>query len=52
VTRIRIEGLRAEQLAMLLRAVLERCGDDLKSGTMVTVTESGLRVRRLPLLPS
>jgi hypothetical protein len=31
--------------------VLEQCGDDLKSGAMVTVTESGIRVRRLPLLP-
>jgi len=51
VIRIRIEGLKAEQLAMLLRGVLEQCGDDLKSGAMVTVTESGIRIRRLPLLP-
>lgn len=50
VIRIRIEGLRAEQLANLLVRVLERCGEDLKSGAMVTVTESGLRVRRLPLI--
>ena len=45
VIRIRIEGLKAERLATLLRAVLERCGDDLKSGAMVTVTESGVRVQ-------
>jgi len=51
VIRIRIEGLKAEQLATLLRGVLEQCGDDLKSGAMVSVTESGIRVRRLPLLP-
>jgi predicted nuclease of predicted toxin-antitoxin system len=51
VIRIRIEGLKAEQLATLLRDVLEQCGDDLKSGAMVSVTESGIRVRRLPLLP-
>jgi predicted nuclease of predicted toxin-antitoxin system len=50
VIRIRIEGLRAEQLADLLERVLERCRDDLKSGAMVTVTESGVRIRRLPLL--
>jgi predicted nuclease of predicted toxin-antitoxin system len=51
VIRIRIEGLKAEQLATLLRDVLEQCGDDLKSGAMVSVAESGIRVRRLPLLP-
>ena len=50
VIRIRIEGLRAEQLANLLVRVLEQAGDDLKSGAMVTVTESSLRVRRLPLV--
>lgn len=50
VIRIRIEGLRAEQLANLLAKVLERCGDDLKSGAMVTVTESSIRIRGLPLL--
>lgn len=51
VIRIRVEGLKAERLATLLRNVLEQCGDDLRSGAMVTVTESGVRVRRLPLLP-
>jgi len=50
VVRIRIEGLRAEQLANLLFRVLEQGGDDLKSGAMVTVTESSLRIRRLPLI--
>ena len=49
VIRIRIEGLKAEQLARLLARVLERCDEDLKSGAMITVTESGVRVRRLPL---
>jgi predicted nuclease of predicted toxin-antitoxin system len=50
VIRIRIEGLRAEQLAGLVAEVLARCADDLKSGAMITVTESSLRVRRLPIL--
>ncbi len=49
VIRIRIEGLQAGQLADLLALVLERCQDDLESGAMVTVTESRVRVRRLPL---
>ena len=52
VIRIRIEGLKAERLATLVRRVLEQCSDDLKSGAMITVTESGTRVRRLPLLRS
>jgi len=50
VIRIRIEGLKAKQLADLLVRVLEQCGDDLKSGAMVTVTESSLRIRHLPLV--
>lgn len=49
VIRIRIEGLKAGQLAELLQLVLEQCADDLQSGAMVTVTESSVRVRRLPL---
>jgi predicted nuclease of predicted toxin-antitoxin system len=50
VIRIRIEGLRAEQLASLLVDVLNLCEDDLSQGAMVSVTEHGVRVRRLPLL--
>jgi len=47
VIRIRIEGLKAKQLADLLVRVLEQCGDELKSGAMVAVTESGIRIRHL-----
>jgi predicted nuclease of predicted toxin-antitoxin system len=50
VIRIRLEGLQAQELASLLVAVLERSGDDLESGAMVAVTESGVRIRRLPLV--
>ncbi len=50
VIRIRIEGLRAEDLARLLANALEVCNDDLMKGAMVSVTENGARVRRLPLL--
>jgi len=46
---IRIEGLRAEELSTLLVRILGQCGDDLAAGAMVTVTESGVRLRRLPL---
>ncbi len=50
VIRIRIEGLKAKQLAQLLVRVLEQCGEDLKSGAMVSVTESSVRIRHLPLI--
>jgi predicted nuclease of predicted toxin-antitoxin system len=50
VIRIRIEGLRTEPLAALLVDVLKLCKDDLSRGAMVSVTEHGVRVRRLPLL--
>jgi predicted nuclease of predicted toxin-antitoxin system len=50
VIRIRMEGLKAKQLADLLVRVLEQCRDDLKSGAMVTVTESTVRIRHLPFV--
>jgi predicted nuclease of predicted toxin-antitoxin system len=49
VIRIRIEGLRGENLARLLVSVIEICDDDLLKGAMVSVTENGVRIRRLPL---
>jgi len=50
VIRIRVEGLKAKQLADLLVHVLEQCREDLKSGAMVTVTGSSIRIRHLPLV--
>ena len=50
VIRIRIEGLRAVDLATLLLDVLKVCRDDLMKGAMVSVTESGVRIRILPLV--
>jgi len=50
VVRVRVEGQRAEELAGLLVSVLEICKDDLLGGAMVSVTENGVRIRRLPLL--
>jgi predicted nuclease of predicted toxin-antitoxin system len=50
VVRVRVEGQRAEELASLLVSVLEICKDDLLRGAMVSVTENGVRIRRLPLL--
>lgn len=49
IIRIRIEGLRGEALARLLVSVLQVCSDDLLKGAMVSVTENGIRIRRLPV---
>jgi predicted nuclease of predicted toxin-antitoxin system len=49
VIRIRMEGLRAEGLARLLASVLQVSGDDLLRGAMVSVTENGVRIRKLPV---
>ena len=51
VIRIRMEGFQAQDLAELLSHVLSTCDDALQKGAMVTVSERGIRVRRLPLLP-
>lgn len=49
VVRIRIEGLRAEATATLLRAVLARCSEELASGAAVSVEKDRVRIRRLPI---
>lgn len=52
VIRVRIEGLKADELSHLLQTVVAACDEDLMNGAMVTVTENRIRVRRLPLLRS
>jgi hypothetical protein len=47
VIRVRIEGLRSKHLAGLSA---EACMDELLKGSMVSVSESGVRIRRLPLI--
>ena len=50
VIRIRMEGLRAPELTQLLLLVLERCQEELDQGAVVSVSEAGVRLRKLPLL--
>lgn len=50
VIRIRIEGLKGEQLARLLVRILADCREDLSGGALLTVTEAGVRLRRLPIV--
>ncbi|MFL6245257.1 MAG: DUF5615 family PIN-like protein [Thermoanaerobaculia bacterium] len=49
VIRIRIEGLRDAELAMLVRRVVTSYLDDLMRGTALTVTQRSIRVHALPL---
>jgi predicted nuclease of predicted toxin-antitoxin system len=51
VVRIRREGLRGDALAELLSRVVSLVGDQLQAGAMVTVTERGVRIHRLPVAP-
>lgn len=50
VVRIRIQGLRAVELALLVERILSLCPQDLSAGAMVTVDEHSVRVRLLPLV--
>lgn len=49
VIRIRIEGMKGEQLATLLVNVIGQTASELITGAAVTVTETRIRVRRLPI---
>ncbi len=51
VIRIRIEGLKGETTANLIRTVLMQCEEELKQGAVVTVEPRRIRIRRLPLTP-
>ena len=50
VIRIRKQGLDAISLAALLQSVWPSVEDGLQSGAMVTVPDSAVRVRRLPIV--
>ncbi|HZZ26940.1 MAG TPA: DUF5615 family PIN-like protein [Pirellulales bacterium] len=49
VIRIRIEGLKGEQLATILAQVISSAGADLDTGAVVSVTAKRIRVRSLPI---
>ncbi len=52
VIRVRIEGLKAEPAAKLIKSVFALCSGDLEQGAAVTVQEGRIRVRRFPLIPT
>ncbi len=46
---MRIEGLQAEAPTELLGGVLQQARGELEAGAMVSVQESRIRIRHLPL---
>ena len=52
VMRIRLEGLRGPDLALLIKRIWSRVEPQVKKGAMVTVTESGIRIRNIPVFSS
>jgi len=49
VIRIRMEGLKGEDVARIIGQVIEAVEDDLVTGAAATVTDRRLAIRRLPL---
>ncbi len=47
--RIRVQRLKARELASLVSTVLERIGHEIEGGCFVTVTPTTIRIRRLPI---
>jgi predicted nuclease of predicted toxin-antitoxin system len=49
VVRIRIEGLKRDQVANILAQVINLASAELDAGALVCVTETRIRVRSLPI---
>ena len=49
VVRIRIEGLKGDQLSAILVQVIATAAAELAGGAVVSVTEGRIRVRSLPI---
>lgn len=49
VIRLRIEILRHEEAARLIRLIVERFPDELKKGAAISANRTKVRVRQLPL---
>ena len=52
VIRIRLEGLRGPDLALLIKRIWPKVEPQLKRGAMVTVSESAIRIRNIPVFDS
>ena len=49
VIRIRIEGLKAFEMAKLINAVWPKIDQEIQQGAMVSVTENAIRIHALPV---
>lgn len=49
VLRIRMEGLKADQVASLIERVFAVAGNDLTLGSLITVAGQKIRIKRLPI---
>ena len=49
VIRIRLEGVRGPDLALLIKKIWPKVEAQVKQGAMVSVTDSGIRIRKMPL---
>jgi len=52
VIRIRLEGLTGPDLAVLIKSIWPKIERQVKKGAMVAVTESGIRIRNIPVFDS
>ena len=50
VLRIRMEGLKADQVASLIEQVFAVAGNALALGAMVTVLDGKIRIKHLPIV--
>ena len=49
VIRIRLEGLKGPDLAFLIKKIWPKIELQVKKGAMVSVTDSGIRIRNIPV---
>ncbi len=50
VIRIRMEGLKGDTCAALVQAVIAQCQQDIQAGSVITVQDQRIRIRRLPIV--
>lgn len=49
VVRIRLEGLKGNDLAVLIKKIWPKIENYIKEGAMVSVNDTGIRIRSIPL---
>lgn len=49
VVLFRLRNMHPEKVNLHLRAIIPSCENDLREGAVITVTEGGFRIRKLPL---